>query len=103
MSNNENPIHAPAPVGGRPREGDEPRVSRTVTIDPRTSRAIDLNLVRLRQIEPQAAPGRVMDRMAVHCAATGFDVICPDPAKKKKGRSQASTPAPAMPASSGKA
>lgn len=104
MSNNENPIHAPIHKG-RPREGDEPRVSRTVTIDARTNRALDLSLATLRKTKPHASPGHVIDRMAVFCAFHGFDVTNPEaqpqrPKKKKPARATTPTPAPAT---SGKA
>lgn len=105
MSDNENPIHAPNPQGGRPREGDEPRVSRTVTIDARTNRAVDLSLASLRKTKPHAAPGHVLDRMAVFCAFHGFDVNDPEakPQRiKKKKPATVSTPSPAKPATSGK-
>lgn len=106
MSDNENPINAPNPKGGRPREGDEPRVSRTVTIDARTNRALDLSLATLRKQKPHASPGHVLDRMAVFCAFHGFDVTDPEAGeprpkpKKKPGRATTPTPAPAT---SGKA
>ena len=80
-------------------------MSRTVTIDARTNRALDLSLATLRKTKPHAAPGHVVDRMAVFCAFHGFDVMDPEaepqrPKKKKPARATTPTPAPAT---SGKA
>jgi hypothetical protein len=54
-------------------------------------------------VDAHATPGRVIDRMAIFCAANGFDVLNPEkrPVKTKKPGT-ASTPLPA-PATSGKA
>ena len=90
MSDTEKPIHAP--TTGRPREATEARVSRSVSISAAAARMIDLNLALLKQREPHATAGRVIDRMATFCEQQGFVVIGLIPATNRKKPRTASTP-----------
>jgi len=94
----EQPTDQPANVGGRPREGERPRLGFSASIDARTHENLQQWLTRLMQKHPNANIGRVIDRLSIFAVRAKFNPLHPSlenpkPKNKRAGGTSTSTPA----------